>query len=108
MNEKISELSYQKCGFDEVRVEPLVYIKFPDFAFGKSLLFAPLEFNSISRYLQQVRYQEFSSYSQWSFNTFDTFLYDVKRGWTTLQKMRNMVILLKKVRLYRSETKVIW
>ena len=80
MNEKLVNYLTKKCGFDEVRVEPLVYIKFPDFAFGKSLLFAPtLEFNSISRYLQQVRYQEFSSYSQWSFNTFDTFLYDVKR-----------------------------
>lgn len=80
LNNKFVNYLTRKCDFQEVRVEPLVYVKFPENAFGRSMLFAPeLDFNSLLRYLRQVPYKEFSSYREWGNQGFDTFMYDVKR-----------------------------
>lgn len=80
MNSKLVNYLKDKCGFSELRVEPLVYVKFPELTAEKGVLFADsLSLETIFQYLKTLKYKLFSSNSSWGYGGFDAFLHDVKR-----------------------------
>lgn len=80
MNLKLVDYLKDKCDFSEVRVEPLIYVKFGDENYQTNILFSPqLDIESILNYLIWKNYKVFSSYNKWTTSNFDTFIYDIKR-----------------------------